>query len=114
MERLAPALSSGGPTPGEPPLELVPSLRLFWRRLPRFKRLLVVPGSVAAVTAPLLRPTPAECPFCRPEEKPFLLLESTLHALEEILLRHRGLPLLPVHGLNSPMQMRTSCAWERM
>ena len=32
-------------------------------------------------------------PFCRPEEDPFLLLESTLRSVEEILLRRRGLPL---------------------
>lgn len=31
--------------------------------------------------------------FCRPEEDPFLLLESTLRSVEEILLRRRGLPL---------------------
>jgi hypothetical protein len=29
----------------------------------------------------------------RPEEDPFLLLESTLRAVEEILSRRRGLPL---------------------
>jgi hypothetical protein len=32
-------------------------------------------------------------PFCRPEEDPFLLLESTLCSAEQILLRRRGLPL---------------------
>ena len=32
-------------------------------------------------------------PFCRPEEDPFLLLESSLKAIERILLRRRGLPL---------------------
>ncbi len=32
-------------------------------------------------------------PFCRPEEDPFLLLESTLRSMQEILLRRRGLPL---------------------
>jgi hypothetical protein len=32
-------------------------------------------------------------PFCRPEEDPFLLLESTLRSVEEILLHRRGLPL---------------------
>jgi hypothetical protein len=32
-------------------------------------------------------------PFCRPEEDPFLLLESTLRSVEAILLRRRGLPL---------------------
>jgi hypothetical protein len=35
----------------------------------------------------------AASPFCRPEEDPFLLLESTFRALEEILRRRRGLPL---------------------
>jgi len=35
----------------------------------------------------------AASPFCRPEEDPFLLLESTLRSLEEILRRSRGLPL---------------------
>jgi len=32
-------------------------------------------------------------PLCRPEEDPFLLLESTFHAVQEILVRHRGRPL---------------------
>ncbi len=32
-------------------------------------------------------------PFCKPEEDPFLLLESTLRSMEEILRRSRGLPL---------------------
>lgn len=31
--------------------------------------------------------------FCRPEEDPFLLLESSLKAIERILLLRRGLPL---------------------
>jgi hypothetical protein len=31
--------------------------------------------------------------FCRPEKNPFLLLESTFHAVQEILLRQRGRPL---------------------
>jgi hypothetical protein len=35
----------------------------------------------------------APCPFCRPEEDPFLLLESTLRSVQEILMRRRGLPL---------------------
>ena len=35
----------------------------------------------------------AASPFCRPEEDPVLLLESTLRSVEEILLRRRGLPL---------------------
>ncbi|MFM7754144.1 MAG: hypothetical protein ACKO58_07105 [Cyanobium sp.] len=35
----------------------------------------------------------AASPFCRPEEDPFLLLESTLRSVQEILLRRRGVPL---------------------
>jgi hypothetical protein len=34
-----------------------------------------------------------ESAFCRPEEDPFLLLESTLRSMQEILLRRRGLAL---------------------
>jgi len=32
-------------------------------------------------------------PLCRPEEDPFLLLESTFHAVQEILVRFQGRPL---------------------
>jgi hypothetical protein len=32
-------------------------------------------------------------PLCRHEEGPFLLLESTFHAVQDILVRHRGQPL---------------------
>jgi hypothetical protein len=35
----------------------------------------------------------AASPFCRPAEDPFLLFESTLRSVQEILLRRRGLPL---------------------
>ena len=35
----------------------------------------------------------AASPFCRPEEDPFLLLESALRSVQEILLRRRGGPL---------------------
>ena len=35
----------------------------------------------------------AASPFCRPEEDPFLLLESSLKAIERILQLQRGLPL---------------------
>ena len=35
----------------------------------------------------------ARSPFCRPEEDPFLLLESSLKAIERILQQRRGLPL---------------------
>ena len=38
-------------------------------------------------------PVVARSPFCRPEEDPFLLLESTLRSLQEILRRSQGLPL---------------------
>jgi hypothetical protein len=32
-------------------------------------------------------------PLCRHEEGPFLLLESTFHAVQDILVRRRGQPL---------------------
>jgi len=32
----------------------------------------------------------AASPFCKPEEDPFLLLQSTQRAIESILRRHRG------------------------
>ncbi|MDM7953892.1 MAG: hypothetical protein QUV07_11860 [Cyanobium sp. CZS 25K] len=35
----------------------------------------------------------AVSPFCRPEEDPFLLLDSSLKAIERILQLRRGLPL---------------------
>jgi hypothetical protein len=35
----------------------------------------------------------AASPFCRPEEDPFLLLESSLKAIERILQLRRGFPL---------------------
>ncbi len=38
-------------------------------------------------------PVVACSPFCRREEDPFLLLESTLRSLQEILRRSQGLPL---------------------
>jgi hypothetical protein len=59
-------------------------------------------GPVAApLSAPIVMatrsaasiPAAAESPFCRPEEDPFLLLESTLRSVKEILLRRRGLAL---------------------
>lgn len=37
-------------------------------------------------------PAAAASTFCRPEEDPFLLLESTLRSEQEILIRRRGLP----------------------
>ena len=44
-------------------------------------------------TDPMAIRSAAASPFCRPEEDPFLLLESTLRSMEEILRRRRGLPL---------------------
>ena len=35
----------------------------------------------------------AQSKFCRPEEDPFLLLESTLRSIELVLMLRRGLPL---------------------
>ena len=57
-----------------PPLREVPSLR------PMAQKIMVSLSAAAS-------------PFCRPEEDPFLLLESTLRSMEEILRRSRGLPL---------------------
>lgn len=39
-------------------------------------------------------PAATASPFCRPEEDPFLLLQSTQRAIESILRRHRGRGLL--------------------
>jgi hypothetical protein len=47
---------------------------------------------LSAAASPFCRIAP-EGAFCKPEEDPFLLLESTLRAVQEILLRRRGLPL---------------------
>lgn len=38
-------------------------------------------------------PSLSPSPLCRPEEDPFLLLESTFHAVRHILKVHRGRPL---------------------
>ena len=48
---------------------------------------------LSAAASPFCRPIAPEGAFCKPEEDPFLLLESTLVSVEEILLRRRGLPL---------------------
>lgn len=50
-------------------------------------------ASRPAVPAPLRRPIAPDGACCKPEEDPFLLLESTLRSVQEILLRRRGLPL---------------------
>ena len=48
---------------------------------------------VALLSAVVATASIAPSPLCRPEEDPFLLLESTLHTVQEILDRHRGQPL---------------------
>lgn len=48
---------------------------------------------VALLSAVMATASIAPSPLCRPEEDPFLLLESTLHTVQEILDRHRGKPL---------------------
>ena len=40
-----------------------------------------------------IRSAAAASPFCRPEEDPFLLLESTLRSIEVVLMLRRDLPL---------------------
>ncbi len=48
---------------------------------------------LSAAASPFCRPIAPEGAFCIPEEDPFLLLESSLKAIERILLLRRGLPL---------------------
>lgn len=50
-------------------------------------------GIPASAESPCCRPIAPEGAFCKPEEDPFLLLESTLRSVQEILLRRRGLAL---------------------
>ena len=50
-------------------------------------------GISASAESPFCRPIAPEGAFCKPEEDPFLLLESTLRSVQEILLRRRGLSL---------------------
>ena len=47
---------------------------------------------LSAAASPLCRIAPQGA-FCKPEEDPFLLLESSLKAIERILQLRRGLPL---------------------
>ena len=46
---------------------------------------------LSAAASPFCRPFAPEGAFCKPVEDPFLLLESTLRSMEEILRRSRGL-----------------------
>jgi hypothetical protein len=48
---------------------------------------------LSAAASPFCRPIAPEGAFCKPEEDPFLLLESSLKAIERILRLRRGLPL---------------------
>ena len=48
---------------------------------------------LSAAASPFCRPIAPEGAFCKLEENPFLLLESSLKAIERILRRRRGLPL---------------------
>jgi hypothetical protein len=48
---------------------------------------------LSAAASPFCRPIAPEGAFCKPEEDPFLLLESSLKAIERIPQLQRGLPL---------------------
>ena len=48
---------------------------------------------VALLSAVMAAAPVSPSPLCRPEEDPFLLLESTFHAVQEILARFQGCPL---------------------
>ena len=50
-------------------------------------------GPVAAPPAHFAMASSLLCPFCRPEEDPFLLLQSTLSCVERILKLSAGQPL---------------------
>jgi len=50
-------------------------------------------GASAVARSPFCRPIAPEGAFCKPEEDPFLLRESSLKAIERILQLRRGLPL---------------------
>jgi hypothetical protein len=49
----------------------------------------IVMATISCGAAPVV----VRSQFCRPEEDPFLLLESTLRSLQEILRRSQGGPL---------------------
>jgi len=54
---------------------------------------LLTASASAVARSPFCWPIAPEGAFCKPEEDPFLLLESSLKAIERILRRRRGLPL---------------------
>ncbi len=61
--------------------------------MPRLAPIVMATGSARGCAALSCAAATAASSFCRPEEDPFLLLESSLRAVREILLRRRGLPL---------------------
>jgi hypothetical protein len=102
-----PCSSTGTREPNEPgllawasppptPLPALSSLGPVWSRAPLwrgpFAALLLAPIVMATLFCGAA-PVVARSPFCRPEEDPFLLLESTLRSLQEILRRSQGGPL---------------------
>ena len=78
------------------PLPALSSLRPACRRASAgrgpFAALLLAPIVMATIFCGAA-PVVVRSLFCRPEEDPFLLLESTLRSLQEILRRSQGLPL---------------------
>lgn len=78
------------------PLPALPSLGPAGGRAPSRRGPFAAPHLAPIVKATLFcvaAPVVARSPFCRPEEDPFLLLESTLRSLQEILRRSQGVPL---------------------
>jgi len=54
---------------------------------------LLTASASAVARSPFCRPIAPEGAFCKPEEDSYLLLESSLKAIERILQLRRGLPL---------------------
>ena len=86
-------LPLAGPGFPPPPLPALSSLGPAWCRAPLwrgpFAALLLAPIAMATMFCGAA-PVVSRSPFCRPEEDPFLLLESTLCSLQEILRRSGG------------------------
>jgi hypothetical protein len=92
---MAPALRRQRPTAAEWACSGPLQSGAFLRQAPTGIGPVAAPLSAPIVMAMLTASASAVAcsPFCRPEEDPFLLLESTLRSMEEILRRSRGLPL---------------------
>ena len=75
---------------GPAPLGLAPALSSL---RPSSRRASTGIGPVAAPPAHFAMASSALSPFCRPEEDPFLLLESSLRCIERILQGSAGRPL---------------------